>query len=538
MNEAEKKHKFKIGDRVFICDETHVALDRIGQDAQRRHLECTVDTVDDEDDYLPYRIETPEGYHHWLSEGDIEQTIEDGDYVRIVEDAEMYDDQDLIYLRDIQAVGVMRGELNTGDGWIAVQFPRGQFAFPRNELYLADVSALLGEMEEMIAEEAAEEYTEAHEAEILANPKAVHDIIQNLRETVNDAESEIDAVKRLHDRVVETYEARLNEHKTALEKTTAERDGYLATVKSCQPVFEAYGAACREAVAKFGHMPIDFAEWLSDYVRQHFQQQYEVTEEDSEPQNRIVTIPAMDNHGDYTLHNTVTIKMLVRCPVCQAERTGFRRGLSYDGSRRIEADTWANGCGHNAFYSGARLEAQENGLNPGYTGQAGYDVRKMDSPEAIIAALRVTVDKRKPLSERVTEMYEARLNEHKQALEETFEANAKWEILHSRIGALLLPERKPSEVNVLDTLSALIAERDSLLVRNKLLEAKLRPFALAALVERASGTPETYALVGTWTEKDIPISDTEHLCVRHLNDALDALPELKPGSANAGDESA
>lgn len=84
----------------------------------------------------------------------VTDVIEAGDYVRIVEDADMGEGQDLIYLQDIQAVGVVRGELKIGGGFIAVQFPRGQFAILRKELYLVDVDALPGEMEEMIAEEA------------------------------------------------------------------------------------------------------------------------------------------------------------------------------------------------------------------------------------------------------------------------------------------------------------------------------------------------------------------------------------------------
>lgn len=96
----------------------------------------------------------------------------------------------------------------------------------------------------------------------------------------------------------------------------------------------------------------------------------------------IVTIPAMDNHGDYTV-NSVTVRLAVNCPVCGATRTGFRKALSYDGSRRMEADTWVNGCGHHAFYSGAREEAQASGLNPGYTGQAGYDVRKAEAASKV-----------------------------------------------------------------------------------------------------------------------------------------------------------
>lgn len=61
----------------------------------------------------------------------------------------------------------------------------------------------------------------------------------------------------------------LNIFEAQRQALEAERDGYLDTVKSCQPVFEAYGAACREAVNLFGHMPIDFTDWLNDYVRQH-----------------------------------------------------------------------------------------------------------------------------------------------------------------------------------------------------------------------------------------------------------------------------
>jgi hypothetical protein len=334
--------------------------------------------------------------------------IETGDYVRIVEDADIGDEyQRLMYLQDIQAIGVVRREANTGTDILVVEFVQGHFALVRSEIYLVDVDALHGEMEEMMAEEAAE-------ADL---PKAQR---------------------------------------------------YLTN------------------------------------------------------QEMTVTIPAMDNHGDYMV-NTVIVRLLRYCPTCGAERSAPWQALSYDGSRRLEVDTWRDGCNHFSGYAGHRKEAQENGLNPGYTGQAGYDVR-----EAYVAL--------------EPEQFEVSPGEHLYEVE-------KW--TGTMCSLLDIPphndDGKPFRLSTLlseirQAINEIAAERDTLLARNALLEAKLRPFALAALDVRKHKyvSPDTCELISVWDEEYIYLNKdmSEALQVRHLNDALAVLPDVDGSAANGGEESA
>lgn len=64
-----------------------------------------------------------------------------------------------------------------------------------------------------------------------------------------------------------------------------------------------------------------------------------------------VTIPKITEHCGY-VGNLVTIEISDNCPKCGAKR-GVKRweGLSYDGSRRLNVDCWANECGHIDKYS-------------------------------------------------------------------------------------------------------------------------------------------------------------------------------------------
>jgi hypothetical protein len=301
----------------------------------------------------------------------------------------------------------------------------------------------------------------------------------------------------------------------------------------------------------------------------------------------IVTIPAMDNHGGFAA-NTVTVKLHTRCPLCGAKRSAPWKALSYDGSQRMEVDTWAEGCGHYAYYSGARLDAQQHGLNPGYSGQAGYDVRSvaavadvieagdyvrvnenvdmghdqdliylrdiqavhrvvrvddtivviettrgryammafqvylvdvaalagemadMIAEEAaeqaevvehseaamndIVASLRVTADEPKPLVDRVVEMYEARLADYARECER----------FRARIAQL---------------------------------EAKLTPFARAALDENVRGRNDDKALLYIhrtgFVGIEVDADSDELLEVRHLNDALEVLPNVANGGSDS-----
>lgn len=80
--------------------------------------------------------------------------IEKNDYVRINEAWDGEFDQDVIYLQDIQSIGVVRE--HDYPGWLIIEFVRGRYVLHSKHVYLVDVDALHGEMEEMIAEEAAE----------------------------------------------------------------------------------------------------------------------------------------------------------------------------------------------------------------------------------------------------------------------------------------------------------------------------------------------------------------------------------------------
>lgn len=84
------------------------------------------------------------------------------------------------------------------------------------------------------------------------------------------------------------------------------------------------------------------------------------------------------------------------------------------------------------------------------------------------------------------------------------------------------------------TVQQMAKDIESLLARNRLLEERLTPFALAALDNYIKNAPDASALIPTWTETWISLGEADYLRVQHLNDALEVLPELKPGSANAG----
>lgn len=66
---------------------------------------------------------------------------------------------------------------------------------------------------------------------------------------------------------------------------------------------------------------------------------------------RTVTIPARAEHwGQYPM----TVDLPWRCIHCGGPRGEPVKGLSYDGSLRLEVDTWANPCGHVEKYSEIR----------------------------------------------------------------------------------------------------------------------------------------------------------------------------------------
>jgi hypothetical protein len=69
---------------------------------------------------------------------------------------------------------------------------------------------------------------------------------------------------------------------------------------------------------------------------------------------REVTIPACDEHGGWA---STRVSLLWECPQCGGPRGDVRKGISYDGSRRLTVDQWDNPCGHVDLYRAIRKEA-------------------------------------------------------------------------------------------------------------------------------------------------------------------------------------
>ena len=70
----------------------------------------------------------------------------------------------------------------------------------------------------------------------------------------------------------------------------------------------------------------------------------------------LVKIPRTSAHGGMPW-NLVEVEIVDHCPTCGGPRGGTRwEGLSYDGSRRLKVDCWANACGHVDKYSEVRKE--------------------------------------------------------------------------------------------------------------------------------------------------------------------------------------
>ncbi len=74
----------------------------------------------------------------------------------------------------------------------------------------------------------------------------------------------------------------------------------------------------------------------------------------------IVEIPKIIEHEGYA-GNLIKVTISDKCPKCGKKR-GIKRwkGLSYDGSRRLTVDCWANECGHTDKYSDI-IEEIKNG---------------------------------------------------------------------------------------------------------------------------------------------------------------------------------
>lgn len=76
-----------------------------------------------------------------------------------------------------------------------------------------------------------------------------------------------------------------------------------------------------------------------------------------------VSIPRLNEHWGSPL-NLITVKLYWVCPNCGAKRNEIGNGFSYDGSRRLNVNTWKPcDCGHIDTYELCRAEARKNGLN-------------------------------------------------------------------------------------------------------------------------------------------------------------------------------
>jgi hypothetical protein len=57
----------------------------------------------------------------------------------------------------------------------------------------------------------------------------------------------------------------------------------------------------------------------------------------------------------------VNVTLVWSCPKCGGPRGFPFKGSSYDGSRVLDVDRWANPCGHIDMYEDVLKEANENG---------------------------------------------------------------------------------------------------------------------------------------------------------------------------------
>lgn len=66
-----------------------------------------------------------------------------------------------------------------------------------------------------------------------------------------------------------------------------------------------------------------------------------------------VIIPSRQEHeGMYDME----VNIRDYCPKCGEKRGELYKGLSYDGSRRLNVSCWKNPCGHTDMYSEVRKE--------------------------------------------------------------------------------------------------------------------------------------------------------------------------------------
>jgi hypothetical protein len=76
----------------------------------------------------------------------------------------------------------------------------------------------------------------------------------------------------------------------------------------------------------------------------------------------IVEIPSCAEHEGYP-GNLIRVAIPDRCPECNGTRAvEMWRGLSYDGSRRLNVDCWTNACDHVDTYRIIR-DGIQSGIN-------------------------------------------------------------------------------------------------------------------------------------------------------------------------------
>ena len=83
-----------------------------------------------------------------------------------------------------------------------------------------------------------------------------------------------------------------------------------------------------------------------------------MSNEDTTTDRLTVTIPERQEHDGY---HSMTVTLPWVCMYCGAPRGKPRKGVSYDGSRRLEVDRWDNPCGHVEKYHEVREWIAKNG---------------------------------------------------------------------------------------------------------------------------------------------------------------------------------
>lgn len=160
--------------------------------------------------------------------------------------------------------------------------------------------------------------------------------------------------------------------------------------------------------------------------------------------------------------------------------------------------------------------------------------RSVELSKAVIAKLQARMNEAeaeldilKLRHESVVNMYEARLADYARECEALQAEVNRLQKLNAEYGKMI------------DSANEWVGIRVRRITK---LEAALTPFARAALDVRVKDSPDESGLMTGWWEKEINLSrdnaDADVLKVRHLREALEVLPEVNAGSANASSEPA